>query len=253
MNSKIERKRKREDGDGEADGDGDAGNEAGNDGNEGDEASILQTETVAAKEEEALLENALDAIQQDTGEGTRKTREEAELDRQKLLAGELLVEGGGNGEDDGEDDDNGMEFRRTDGAQTNVMSIAEREAEILRRSGYSVVSEDETMVAGDDLVLPWRKHAASAVSSQSISTKKEDTDGGSKKQKSTSMKIEFRTKFDVVDLDEDGFIIDKGDDNFTPSISWTGRRPGFEFKLGERGLGYYRTGAKVVVPSNNAY
>ncbi len=253
MNSKIERKRKRENGDGEADGDADAGDEAGTDVNEGDEASILQTETVAAKEEEALLENALDAIQQDTGEGTRKTREEAEIDRQKLLAGELLVEGGGNGEDDGEDDDNGMEFRRTDGAQTNVMSIAEREAEILRRSGYSVVSEDETMVAGDDLVLPWRKHAASAVSSQSISTKKEDTDGGSKKQKSTSMKIEFRTKFDVVDLDEDGFIIDKGDDNFTPSISWTGRRPGFEFKLGERGLGYYRTGAKVVVPSNNAY
>ncbi len=261
------RKRKREDGDDEdhqGHGHG-GGDDAGNDGNEegNNEPSALQTETVAAKEEETLLENALDAIQQDTGEGTRKTREEAELDRQKLLAGELLVEGGGNeGEEYGEDDDNGMdmEFHRTHaGAQTNVMSIAEREAEILRRSGYSVVSEDETIVVGEDLVLPWRKHASSAVSMQtqstSSTTKKEDTDGKSSKKQnnSTSMKIAFRTKFDVVDLDEDGFIIDKGDDDFKPSPSWTGRRPGFEFKLGERGLGYYRTGAKVVVPSNNAY
>ncbi len=45
----------------------------------------------------------------------------------------------------------------------------------------------------------------------------------------------------------------KGDDDFIPSINWTGRRGGFEFKLGERGMGYYRTGKAVIVPSNMAY
>ena len=35
--------------------------------------------------------------------------------------------------------------------------------------------------------------------------------------------------------------------------TWTGRKAGFEFKLGERGLGYYRTGKTVRVPSNTAY
>jgi hypothetical protein len=45
----------------------------------------------------------------------------------------------------------------------------------------------------------------------------------------------------------------KGDDDFMPSLRWTGRKGGFEFKLGERGMGYYRTGRTVVVPSNMAY
>ena len=48
-------------------------------------------------------------------------------------------------------------------------------------------------------------------------------------------------------------LVTLGDDDFTPSLKWTGRKGGFEFKLGERGLGYYRTGQKVVVPSNVAY
>ena len=65
--------------------------------------------------------------------------------------------------------------------------------------------------------------------------------------------VQLRTKFDVVELDANGLIIDKGDDNFSPSPKWTGRKAGFEFKVGERGLGYYRTGKKVVVPSNTAY
>ena len=65
--------------------------------------------------------------------------------------------------------------------------------------------------------------------------------------------INFRKKFDIVELDANGFVIDKGDEDFTPSRTWTGRKAGFEFKLGERGLGYYRSGKKVVVPSNTAY
>jgi len=73
------------------------------------------------------------------------------------------------------------------------------------------------------------------------------------RNKIKSLKIEFRTQFDIVDLDADGHVIDKGDEDFTRSRSWTGRKAGFEFKLGERGLGYYRTGKKVRVPSNTAY
>ena len=68
-----------------------------------------------------------------------------------------------------------------------------------------------------------------------------------------SAKIIFKTKWDIVELDPNGRIVDKGDADFTPSPKWTGRVAGFEFKLGERGLGYYRTGKKVVVPSNTAY
>jgi hypothetical protein len=56
-----------------------------------------------------------------------------------------------------------------------------------------------------------------------------------------------------VELDAAGHVIDKGDADFKPSKSWKGRMAGFEFKLGERGLGYYRTGKAVVVPSNTAY
>jgi hypothetical protein len=66
-------------------------------------------------------------------------------------------------------------------------------------------------------------------------------------------RIRFREKFDIVELDANGHVVDKGDDDFMPSKGWIGRKAGFEFKLGERGLGYYRTGKKVVVPSNTAY
>jgi hypothetical protein len=65
--------------------------------------------------------------------------------------------------------------------------------------------------------------------------------------------IKFATSFDIVELDFNGHVIDKGNDDYMPSKEWAGRKAGFEFKLGERGLGYYRTGKKVVVPSNTAY
>ena len=217
---------------------------------EGDNEDLVAAvdEAAASKEEEALLENALDAIQNETGEG--KTREEAELDRQKLLAGELLVEGGG------DEDEEALAYG-PDGARlagnnaadrtSKVLSIAEREAEVLRRSGYNIVSEDEFAVVGGNVVLPWRKNA----NSDTTVAKKEESGGGEpKKPKITVM---FRTKFDVVELDAHGFVIDKGDEDFAPTPTWESRRPGFEFKLGERGLGYYRTGKKIVVPSTTAY
>mmetsp|Transcript_28060 Transcript_28060/g.42996 ORF Transcript_28060/g.42996 Transcript_28060/m.42996 type:complete len:853 (-) Transcript_28060:191-2749(-) len=213
-----------------------------------DAATPLPTESeaVAAIEEETLLENALDAIQNETGEG--KTREEAERDRQKLLAGELLAEGGG---DDGEGLAYGPDGVRLAGNTSSdgnkTLSIAEREAEVLRRSGYNVVSDDEVVAVGSDFELPWRKKTIEPM----LTAKKEDTKTSSKIN--GVMKVKFKTTFDVVELDEDGFVIDKGDDDFSPTPKWRGRRPGFEFKLGERGLGYYRTGAKVVCPSNTSY
>ena len=60
-------------------------------------------------------------------------------------------------------------------------------------------------------------------------------------------------KGDVVELDAHGHVIDKGDDDFLPSKQWIGRKAGFEFKMGQRGLGYYRTGKPVIVPSNTMY
>ena len=80
--------------------------------------------------------------------------------------------------------------------------------------------------------------------------RKKNQQHGFKRKKS---RIIFRTKFDVVELDADGYVVDQGDNDFEPSRRWTGRRPGFEFKLGLRGMGYYRTGKEVFVPSNVAY
>ena len=248
-----EKKRKREDDEEEEDGDGGEANanahahahaKAESEEIEKEKPPLSAEEAAAAQEEEALLENALDAIQNETGEG--KTREEAEQDRQKLLSGELLVEGGG------DEDEDALAYG-PDGllagevSQKKVLSIAEREAEVLRKSGYTVVSEDEFAVVGGNMVLPWRIHAAK---SSSAVTKKERSRS---KVINPNSKITFKTKFDVVELDADGFVIDKGDDNFSPTPIWLSRRPGFEFKLGERGLGYYRTGKKVVVPSHTAY
>jgi len=170
----------------------------------------------------ALLENTLDNLQ----EGG-KSREEAELERQKLLAGDLLVEGADANERRDEDDDDSYEegFRNT----RPKKSIAEIEAEILQKAGFTVVSDEETTRLGE-----------------AFRRKRE-------RKPMPNIEIKLRTKFDVVELDANGFVVDKGDDDFKPSKSWTGRKAGFEFKLGERGLGYYRTGKKVVVPSNIAY
>ena len=62
------------------------------------------------------------------------------------------------------------------------------------------------------------------------------------------MKINFRSKFTVIELTPDGRVVDLGDDDYTPSARWTGRRGGFEFKRGIRGVGYYRTGVQQKHP-----
>mmetsp|Transcript_16504 Transcript_16504/g.24949 ORF Transcript_16504/g.24949 Transcript_16504/m.24949 type:complete len:828 (-) Transcript_16504:1996-4479(-) len=190
-------------------------------------------------EEANLLENIYDTIAQE-----KKTREEAEADRQKLLAGELLDEGDLDDDDDEVDNMYTGDARETymfrhqkklNRQQMNSMRalpLGKEEVEILRQVGVAIVSDDEQKVVGGNMVQPWRKP---------------------RQEISMPVKINFTTKWDIVELDSNGHIIDKGDDDFKPSRNWTGRMAGFEFKLGERGLGYYRTGKKVIVPSNTAY
>jgi hypothetical protein len=186
---------------------------------------------VVENEETDLLESALDTIF-DTEEG--KTREEAEADRQKLLAGELLVEG--EDANDSDEDENGytgdgarqIYYGKADQKDSMLkdkrsLPLAKDDEEMLRKLGYAVVSDDESKILGADLLPPWRQPGR--------------TDNDSSVAPPL-MKIRFREKFDIVELDANGYVIDKGDD---------------EFKLSERGLGYYRTGKKVVVPSNNSY
>lgn len=220
---------------------------------EEDEANPIKGEEEEEEEEAALLESALDTL---VGEGLaqHKTREEAEIDRQKLLAGELL----GDGEEEADQGETSKNVK-----QERKLTRAEREEEILRRSGLVIVSDDEATVLGGNRVLPWRhgyKQAIAVVKKEEPSDDKEvDDKADSKAPKQLKAMarvrtaIKFKTKFDVVELDASGRVIDKGDDDYMPSIKWIGRKGGFEFKLGERGLGYYRTGKKVAVPSNVAY
>eukprot|EP00986_Skeletonema_menzelii_P001885 scaffold510_cov184-Skeletonema_menzelii.AAC.13 len=193
------------------------------------------------EEEAALLESALDKIQDSTGVVQHKTREEAEIDRQKLLAGELLH-------------DEDVEVKTEQ--QERKLTPEEIEKEILRSSGLVIVSDDEATVVGGNKILPWRYGYKNAAGVKKEEPEQKKAKGEQKEAKPTLTKrvaFKFKTKFDVVELDESGKVIDKGDDDFTPSLKWTGRKGGFEFKLGERGLGYYRTGKKVVIPSNMAY
>lgn len=204
-----------------------------------------QIESAAAglNEETSLLEQVLDTIQ----EAGDKTREEAEQDRQKLLAGEQVDKGDANVGNESDEDEYGyMTDRNRHGlvsarAHKDIRSLppTEEELEVIRKLGCSVVTDDESKVigVGPTTILPWNSGA-----------RQEDANDDVK-----VVKINFLKPFDVVEVDSWGHVIDKGDEDFEPSKNWTGRKAGFEFKLGERGLGYYRTGKPVVVPSNIVY
>jgi hypothetical protein len=222
---------------------------------------------VEEEEEEDLLENALDTIQE-SGAGEQKTREDAEADRKKLLSGELLVEGADVLSDDeeeldytGEDGDGRRSFvvntsksRLHLEDQTKVykdiraLPMREEEAELLKQAGFTIVSDAETesKIIGGNLPNPFRSRSDNADNGIN------DDEEGKLVAVNTLQKKPI-VKFDIVELDVFGHVIDKGDQDFDPSKTWTGRKAGFEFKLGERGIGYYRTGKKVVVPSNTAY
>jgi len=158
------------------------------------------------------------------------TREEAELDRRRLLEGDLADEPAEEGE--------------------RAPAPAERAAAALREAGCVVVSEGEETVeeevpAAEGRVPAWRRRPVTA-----------GEGGGPRdgRRERKPIRIALATKFPgIIELDVNGHVIDKGDENFRPSTSWTGQKEGFEFKLGARGLGYYRTGVEVVVPSNTSY
>ena len=162
------------------------------------------------EEEYALLECALDTIE-GSGVAQHKTREEAELDRQKLLAGELLSDAE---EEPDEGDSSGKDVK-----QERELTREEREAEILRRSGLVIVSDDEATVLGGNRILRWRHGYKQSLAN----VKKENaTDDGSSDDVKVSVAaagkprkfrsaIKFKTKFDVVELDSNGRVIDKGE------------------------------------------
>jgi hypothetical protein len=210
--------------------------------NEEDYEAPVGDEDAAVNEETNLLESALDTIQ---GSGDTKTREEAETDRQKLLSGEDIDKGD---VDDGNESDEDEYGYNTDRNRVSLLVSrtnkdmrslppTEEELDILKKLGCSVVTDDESKVIGNNIIPPWTNVPQTDDLNVDI----------------PRVRIKFLEPFDVIELDAVGHVIDKGDEDFTPSQGWIGRKAGFEFKLGERGLGYYRTGKKVVVPSNTVY
>ena len=215
---------------------------------EASNGQIAQADDEEANEETDLLENVFDTAQE-TGE--KITREEAEAEKQKLLAGVLIAEER-DGTDGYESDENAVGYAKDDARQVMLhketkeekykdkrsLPVDDEVVENLRKLGYNIVSDDEAKILGANMIPPWRRQEDG---------EQDPVD------RPIRAKIKFLKKFDMVELDALGHVIDKGDDDFMPSKTWVGRKAGFEFKVGERGLGYYRTGKKVVVPSNTAY
>ncbi|CAB9502208.1 Nuclear poly(A) polymerase [Seminavis robusta] len=214
-------------------------------------AAVAQEEPTAVEEEEDanLLQSALDTL------GGDVTREEAEAEKRKLLDGTLVEEGPYQADEDDEEEytgdyrDNVVLLRTAADAGKGSTSkhskyylpVPEEDREMLRKVGINLVSDEDVEVI-KSLPPPWWGEA--------VERKKKKAKGPVFTKNS---KVIFKEKFDIVELDAEGFVIDKGDDDFHPSKTWTGRQAGFEFKLGQRGQGYYRTGKKVVVPSNVSY
>jgi len=183
-----------------------------------------------------------DALQQALDAANMKTREEAQEDRDRLLAGDFY-------EGEGEEEESDHEGQYTgDGARMSFKTVATKEKKVdtkrhlpvtpdqeafVKQLGGAIVSDEAAQIIGSNVLPPFREKRAQV-------------------QKVTGT-IKFLTPFDVVELDARGHVIDMGDEDFEPSKSWKGRKAGFEFKMGARGLGYYRSFKPVVVPSSLAY
>jgi hypothetical protein len=223
------------------------------------ESGFTSGEAEIPNEETNVLADVLDTIQ----ESELLKRGEAVVDKEHRLTGDLLTEDDGDGTDGAEgyesDNENAVGYVKDDARQVvpqrantagraekykdkRSLPVAEDVADLLRKYGYNIVSDDEAVIIGMNLLPPWR---------QALRNSPQDKIRHDEFPK--RLKIQFREKFDLVELDAFGYVIDKGDEDFMPSRNWAGRRAGFEFKVGERGLGYYRTGKRVVVPSNTAY
>ena len=96
----------------------------------------------------------------------------------------------------------------------------EIEAEVLRRSGLVIVSDDEATVLGGNRILPWRHGYRRTMAGVKKEEPSDDVGGDEKPNAETLQKpisqrvrtaIKFKTKFDVVELDAGGRVIDKGE------------------------------------------
>lgn len=181
-------------------------------------------------EEADLLFNALETAQE-PGEGM--TREEAQAEKEKLLSGELIEE---EADADGyESDENAVGYAKDEARQVVVkrksiienkwkdkrsLPVSDEVVEALRKIGYNVVGDEEATMLGANMIPPWRAKT------------KDVEQQRQQRPPIRSLKIKFTEKFDMVELDANGHVIDKGDDDFIPSKTWIGRKPAMEFKLG---------------------
>ena len=98
----------------------------------------------------------------------------------------------------------------------------EIEAEVLRRSGLVIVSDDEATVLGGNRILPWR-HGYKRTVAGGVKKEEPPNDGGEDEKANVEealrkpiprrvrTTIKFKTKFDVVELDAGGRVIDQGE------------------------------------------
>jgi poly(A) polymerase len=227
------------------------------------EAAVAAEMALKQEEFEQLMPHVEEDIEEETDElanvfntaGESKSRAEAEAEKEKLLAGD--DESAREEDYESSNEENAVGYAKDEVRQIILPSRTKQEKttkwidkrslpvpddvlETLQKLGYNIVDDDHAQILGNNLLPPWKHPNYEYAGS---------THGFSP----TKVTIRFLEKFDIVELDALGHVIDKGDDDFTPSKTWLGRKAGFEFKLGERGLGYYRTGRPVVVPSNTAY
>jgi len=102
--------------------------------------------------------------------------------------------------------------------------------EILRKAGIDIIDDDSKLVTLGGSHASRRRRAGIII---------EEGKRRSMKRVRHNKGIVFNltTKFEgLIELDVNGLIVDKGDENFAPSKTWNGRKGGFEFKLGLRGL-----------------
>jgi hypothetical protein len=211
--------------------------------------SIL-TGKMMNEEEANQLESALDTMKGETDE--TRTQEQVESAGQQTSDVEPEIPM----DDDEADEDIGyagegarqMFYNRSQqstganrGKYKRALPIPEEDEELLKKLGYHIVGDDDMIVLGP---VPGPGY---------VPVEEDSIDQAAIKKIRPHIVIEFRNTFDIVELDALGRVIDRGDDDYMPSRSWIGRKAGFEFKLGARGLGYYRTGKEVVIPSKTAY
>eukprot|EP00814_Leptocylindrus_danicus_P009987 CAMPEP_0116013052 /NCGR_PEP_ID=MMETSP0321-20121206/5495_1 /TAXON_ID=163516 /ORGANISM="Leptocylindrus danicus var. danicus, Strain B650" /LENGTH=722 /DNA_ID=CAMNT_0003482525 /DNA_START=32 /DNA_END=2201 /DNA_ORIENTATION=- len=107
----------------------------------GNEEDNKNDDVVEDDDDVAILEDALDTIQDGTGQ--TKSREEAEKDRMMLMAGlseEIISSEDANEQEKGK-----------------VVTREERESQILESAGIKIVSDDEIVTLGSNMIPRWRR------------------------------------------------------------------------------------------------